>query len=93
LMGMGRVGGVRGWGGGRGWGGSWGPAGERFGDGWGWLGRPWPMVPVLWTAFWHFGLSEDPGRHAVFFSGVRWDRGVGISWVTVVVVVVGSQKY
>jgi len=35
-------------------------------------------------------LSEDPGPHAVFFSWGRWEGGVGIS--RVVVVVVGDQK-
>ena len=39
------------------------------------------------------GLSEDLGPHDVFFSWVRWDGGVGISRMVVVVVVVGSQKY
>ena len=33
-----------------------------------------------------FGLSEDLGPHAVFFSWVRWDGGDGISRMVVVVV-------
>ena len=61
---------------------------------WGWSALSRPCLGPISAVSWPYlsqGLSEDPGPHAVFFSCVqRAGKGVGLSRVTVVVIVVAD---